>query len=151
MRILLAIDGSEHSEAVVEEVARQHFPAASEVRVISAIELPYVSGDHAEMGGTMGIHIDIKEAERERARSAVDKAAVQIRAGAEGRKLSVTTEVLSGSPKQVILEQSEAFGADLIVVGSHGLGNFERRTGGGFTCQVFGRDCTQPKSADEKQ
>jgi nucleotide-binding universal stress UspA family protein len=26
----------------------------------------------------------------------------------------------------VILEQSEAFGADLIVVGSHGLGNFER-------------------------
>lgn len=125
MRILLAIDGSEHSEAVVEEIARQHFPAASEVRVISAVELPYFPGEYAEIRG-MGIQADITEAERERARSAVDKAAVQIRAGAEGCKLTVTTEVLSGSPKQVILEQSEAFGADLIVVGSRGRGNFER-------------------------
>ena len=38
MRVLLAIDGSEHSEAAVDEIARQHFPAESEVRVISVVE-----------------------------------------------------------------------------------------------------------------
>ena len=38
MRILVAIDGSEHSEAAVDEVAHWHYPADSEVRVISVIE-----------------------------------------------------------------------------------------------------------------
>lgn len=40
--------------------------------------------------------------------------------------MKITTEVLSGSPKRVILEEAEAFGADLIVVGSHGHGALER-------------------------
>lgn len=40
--------------------------------------------------------------------------------------MKITTKVLSGSPKRVILEEAEAFGADLIVVGSHGYGMFER-------------------------
>jgi hypothetical protein len=40
MRILLAIDGSEQSEAAVDEIARQHFPADSEVQVISVVEPP---------------------------------------------------------------------------------------------------------------
>jgi nucleotide-binding universal stress UspA family protein len=40
--------------------------------------------------------------------------------------LRVTAKVLSGSPKSVILDEAEAFGADLIIVGSHGLGVIER-------------------------
>ena len=35
MRILLATDGSEYSEAAVDEIARRQFPADSDVRVIS--------------------------------------------------------------------------------------------------------------------
>ena len=42
-----------------------------------------------------------------------------------GGSMKITTEVLSGSPKRVILEEAEAFGADLIVVGSHGHGMVE--------------------------
>ena len=34
--------------------------------------------------------------------------------------------VASGSPKEVILDEADAFGADLIVVGSHGYGMVER-------------------------
>ena len=42
MRILLAIDGSAHSEAAVEEIERRHLPPNSEVRVISVVQpLPY--------------------------------------------------------------------------------------------------------------
>ena len=40
--------------------------------------------------------------------------------------LSITTSVIEGSPKSVILEEAESFGADLIVVGSHGYGAVER-------------------------
>ena len=38
----------------------------------------------------------------------------------------MTTAVLTGSPKAAILEDGEAFGADLIVVGSQGHGMIER-------------------------
>ena len=39
--------------------------------------------------------------------------------------LTVTTIAIDGSPKSVILDEAEAFGADLIVVGSHGYGMIE--------------------------
>ena len=51
MRILLAIDGSEHSEAAVAEIARQHFPADSQVRVISVIEPLYLTTTYPGQGG----------------------------------------------------------------------------------------------------
>lgn len=40
--------------------------------------------------------------------------------------LSITTAVIDGSPKSVILKEAETFGADLIVVGSHGYGAVKR-------------------------
>ena len=123
MRVLLAIDGSEHTEAVVDEIARQHFPAESEVRVISVVEQPYFSG----MGeGGMSAYAEIENTARGRARAAVEKAATKLRADEENRQLNVTTKVISGSPKRVILEEAEAFGTDLIVIGSHGHGTLER-------------------------
>ena len=125
MRILLAIDGSEQSEAAVDEIARQHFPADSEVRVISVVE-PYFPETFSGEGMNMSLYVEIENTARERARAAVEKAAAKLRADEESRQLNVTTEVMSGSPKRVILEEAEAFGADLIVVGSHGYGMVER-------------------------
>ena len=40
--------------------------------------------------------------------------------------MKITSAVPDGPPKRVILEEAEAFGADLIVLGSHGYGAFER-------------------------
>ncbi|MBM2802896.1 MAG: nhaX [Deltaproteobacteria bacterium] len=126
MRILLAIDGSEQSEAAVDEIARQHFPADSEVRVISVVEPAYFPVTISGEGVNMSIYEEIEKTARERARAAVEKAAAKLRADEESCQVNVTTEVISGSPKGVILEQAEAFGADLIVVGSHGYGMLER-------------------------
>jgi nucleotide-binding universal stress UspA family protein len=126
MRILLAIDGSEQSEAAVDEIARQHFPADSEVRVISVVEPPHFPETFPGGGGNMSLYVEIEKTARERARTAVDKAAAKLRTDEGSRQLNVTTEVPSGSPKRVILEEAEAFGADLIVVGSHGHGMLER-------------------------
>ena len=38
MKILLATDGSAHSKAAVEEVARRPFPPNTKVRIVSAYE-----------------------------------------------------------------------------------------------------------------
>ena len=40
MKILLATDGSEHSQAAVDEIAQRPFPAGSQVRIISVVEPP---------------------------------------------------------------------------------------------------------------
>lgn len=40
MRVLLAVDGSPYSETAVKEVASRIWPESSEVRVITAYELP---------------------------------------------------------------------------------------------------------------
>jgi nucleotide-binding universal stress UspA family protein len=126
MRILLATDGSGHSKAAVDEIAHWDYPADSEVRVISVVApyfpTTYLPGD----GVDMNLYEQMEKDAREVARAAVDSAVAKLRAGEESRELSVTTKVLSGSPKGLILEEAEAFGADLIVVGSHGHGMLER-------------------------
>lgn len=134
MKILLATDGSQHSEAAIDEIASRLFPAGSAVRVISVLELPTFpiavpwSGVELDEGMWTGMENNdtLQKTAREAALAVVEKAAARLRAGKESRQLSVTTEVLFGSPKRVILEEAEAFGADLIVVGSHGHGALER-------------------------
>lgn len=129
MRILVAIDGSERGEAVVDEISRRRLPADSEVRIISVVA-PYLPATYLPYGGGGGVDMsryDQSESDaREQAQAVVDNAATAIRAIGDNCKLRVTTKVLVGSPKALILEEADAFGADLIVVGSHGHGMVER-------------------------
>ncbi len=122
MKILLATDGSEHSVAAVDETVRQRSPNDCEVRVISVIEPIAYPSD----GMTANVYEEIEKIASERATLAVEKAVAELRAGDQNHKLKITTGILSGSPKGVIIEEAEAFGADLIVVGSHGHGMVER-------------------------
>jgi len=74
----------------------------------------------------MTMFAEIEASTQQRARTAVDKAASILQETVKSRAGSVTAEVLSGSAKRAILEDADTFGADLIVVGSHGHGHFER-------------------------
>ena len=125
MNILLATDGSEHSSAAVDEIVRRHPPADTQVRVISVFEPPYFPQTYPF--GRYGYETLRRDAEgrgaRWRARRLKRR---RPNSASRDRKLNVTTEVLAGSPKRVILEDAETFGADLIVVGSHGHGTIER-------------------------
>ena len=125
MRILLATDGSEQSEAMLNEIVRRPFPANSELRIISVVDAPMPLAEKS-LATSSGYHGELEKIELKRARTSVKDAALRLRKNAEGRSLSVTTEVFSGSPKRVILEEAEKFGADLIIVGSHGHGMLER-------------------------
>ncbi len=69
---------------------------------------------------------EIQKQAQAQARKAVKTAERKLRVGKEGAKLKVSTKVVGGSPKQAILDEAEAFKADLIVLGSHGGGRIER-------------------------
>lgn len=124
MRILLAIDGSPFSEAAVEEVARRPWPPGSEVKVISAIEPPIVPMADG-WAPPADYYVKLEEGSMEQARASVNRAVERIRAGA-GPGVQATSELLRGTARAVILDEAETWGADLIVVGSHGYRGLTR-------------------------
>ena len=74
MRILLATDGSGHSEAAVDEIANRQYPAGAEVRVISVVE-PLMPLSAESLADSAGYHGELEKIERERATSAIENAA----------------------------------------------------------------------------
>jgi nucleotide-binding universal stress UspA family protein len=124
MKILLAVDGSTYSDRAVDEIARRPWPKGSEIKVISAMELPIVPAMEP-YGLSPDYFVELEDAERKRAQLAVDGALMKLRVG-EDKTLELTGEIVEGAPKQVILEKADQWGADLIVVGSHGYGALER-------------------------
>jgi nucleotide-binding universal stress UspA family protein len=124
MKILLATDGSPCSVAAIDEVARRPWPVDSQVRVVSIVErpAPLVAEPHLMASGYF------EEAEkicRRQAEDAVKLAAEKLRSGRNGDPL-ISAQVLDGSAKRTIVEEAETWGADLVVVGSHGYRSWER-------------------------
>lgn len=119
MKVLLATDGSEYSQAGVDEVANRSFPSNTQVRIVSAYKKSSLTMHMEPMGALREYHAEIDKQALKSAEDATEQAAKILR---KGNPLSITTTVIEGSPKSVILEKAEKFGADLIVVGSHGSG-----------------------------
>ena len=120
MRILLAVDGSPFSEAAVSEVASRPWPASSEVKVVTAFQLPLIPTP--EVWSISNEYLPaLERIAREQSQSIVD-AAVAVLATGLDELTTVSGEVLQGLPREVILEEAERWRADLIVMGSHGYG-----------------------------
>jgi nucleotide-binding universal stress UspA family protein len=123
MKILLATDGSECSAVAVNAAARRPWPANSEVKIISIVEIP--APPTAEPWALPPAYFaEMEKAAREQAQAAINSATAKLREG--GAKLKVTAEILEGAPKHAILEEAERWGADLIMLGSHGYRGLQR-------------------------
>jgi len=72
------------------------------------------------------IYAEMEKNARDRAQSAVERARGRMSAHEATPQIKISTAVVDGSPKQMILNETGSFGADLIVVGSHGHGAVER-------------------------
>jgi nucleotide-binding universal stress UspA family protein len=118
MKILLAIDGSLFSDAAVGDVAAKPWPPGSEVRVISVVEPPLLPT--VETWVPPDDYIESLERAAEDQANSVIKAAVDRIHKTQGDRLRVSTEIVRGHPKHAIIDEAEAWDADLIVVGSHG-------------------------------
>lgn len=124
MKILLATDGSECSDAAVDVVAKRPWPEGSEVKIISAIESPYAPTTETWVLPE-GYFNELEDATRAQAEAAVNQAAKRIES-VNTSKLEITTEIVNGSAKNAILDRAERWGADLIVLGSHGYSGWQR-------------------------
>ena len=125
-KILLAIDGSEKSEAAVDSVALQSFPEESEVRVITVVEPSYSPSAYPMEGVYTGVFAEIEKSECDRSQRVIERIAAKLRTENTSNGIKISTKVLQGGAKITILEEADAFEPDLIVVGSHGHGTMER-------------------------
>jgi nucleotide-binding universal stress UspA family protein len=112
MKILVATDGSECSNAAVNEVITRPWPLNSEVKLLLAVDMPLLP--------TPQENSEIAQAE-ELLKTAADAIAAK-----HGAALTVKTQISNGAAKTVIVDEAESWGADLIMVGSHGYNGLER-------------------------
>jgi nucleotide-binding universal stress UspA family protein len=116
LKILLATDGSECSHAAARSIVERPWPAGTIFRILSVLEPsaplfrpPYFSPEMME---------ELRGKDMQRAQEAV-LLTETILCGA-GIESSSTIAVPAATPKELILSEAAEWGADLIVVGSHG-------------------------------
>jgi nucleotide-binding universal stress UspA family protein len=124
MKILVASDGSPASDAAIAEVSSRAWPKGSEIKVLSAFELPLPAASQLwAIPANYFAEMDL--AARELAQTIAAHAADTLKSRL-GDDVTVRSEFASGPAQDVILEEANRWGADLIVVGSHGYGSLER-------------------------
>ncbi len=125
MKILIATDGSDASKFVIEAACQAIVnPESAEVKIISAVEpiVPMAAEPFAisaEYYGEIAAQMDTQ------AKAAVEQAAVDLKKNCPNLN-DVSSEVRRGGAARSIVEAAQNWGADLIVVGSHGYGFWSR-------------------------
>lgn len=120
MKILLATDGSSHSKEMVKKFSGTAFAPNTEVRIISVYDRSPHTMNVDPVGISNEYYAEVEKELQKTAEDATENAAATLRGN--NPKLSISTAVIKGVPKSVILNEAEKFEADLIVVGSHGHG-----------------------------
>jgi nucleotide-binding universal stress UspA family protein len=105
------------------------------LKVISAVE-SLQSLRPESWGLPQGSYRKLENALEAQARAAVEKAVAQFRQTA-GQSVAVLSEVLPGRAREVILDEAEKWGADLIMLGSRGLGGVARLLLGSVSSAVL--------------
>ncbi len=124
MRVLVPTEGSDFSKAAIEKCCKMFAESENtEIEVLSVAEPVYPPTEPFAISAEY--FRDLEAASLKKANDDVEEAAEAIRKCFPG-VAGLTTKVLKGAPKQAIVEEAETWGADLIIMGSHGYGFWRR-------------------------
>lgn len=120
MKVLIALDGSPCSDSVVDEICRQPWAEGTIFRMIT-VEAPL---EPSLVRGAPTVLDEIVRQQRAVAAQRLEEKANIVLKALPG--VTVFPQVLDGWPKEVILDEAERWGADLIALGSNGYGAIRR-------------------------
>ncbi len=139
--VLVAVDGSSHADRALEFAAEFAVKYGADLTVLNVVSyastVPLALGAYAELEGLYA-----------ESRSVLQTAGDRIveNAAERARRLGVAkvmTSVELGSPAQTICETATTIGADVVVMGRRGLGDFSGLFLGSVTHKVaHTADCT---------
>ena len=133
LRLLVGIDGSSHSKAAVEAIAKRRWPAGTQVRLLTAVDTVMALGDKNEP--------DVKwlevgdEDKWDDVRALFGPEAELLRATG----LNAEVVIRSGHPTQVLLDEADSWSAHCIFAGAKGVRGIERLLLGSVSAAVAAR------------
>jgi nucleotide-binding universal stress UspA family protein len=133
-RIVIGTDGSDEALAAAQR-AMAVLTSDAQVHLLCVVEPPAIvtAGMESGFAGGMATADEVDAAwaaGTENARSALARTAAALGTG------NVQSEVVRGAPGPVLCEYAETVGADVIVVGSRGLGAIRRALLGSVSSHV---------------
>lgn len=135
MKILIATDGSDFGRAAVTEACERLLSASDQVRIVSAYDDAPIAGE------PYGMMVEYQEvatdAVRKQAADAVKEAEATVRKHPKSKDAYLETAILVGRADREIVNEAERWGAEVIVVGSHGRGFWERALLGSVSSGVL--------------
>jgi nucleotide-binding universal stress UspA family protein len=123
-RILVAVDGSETSNAALQKAVGLASTQQARLRVVHVIDSPYTYPD--VLYGQVAVDLDsVRRDWREAGQRVLDHAAGVVRRA----EVNAETALLESDGRRissVIREEARRWGADLVVMGTHGRRGLER-------------------------
>ncbi|HEX5966757.1 MAG TPA: universal stress protein [Pyrinomonadaceae bacterium] len=139
-RIVIGVDGSPGSHAAIKAAARRNWTTGSELRIVVV--------DDALKGSPIWLLIppvrdfleEVRTEERTQSERMGLDAVKELRAALNNDKITVSSVVETGDPKQMLIKHAEDFGADCIFTGATGFSNrLERLVLGSVSAAVAAR------------
>jgi nucleotide-binding universal stress UspA family protein len=127
--IIVGFDGSDGAGAALDVAAEEAAVHRAQLRIVTVWQMP---ASAYAVGGEMVFDDETLDALRAEAQRVADDAVARVRQLAPS--LDCATDVLNGQPAEELLRSSAD--ADLVVVGSRGLGGFKRLMLGSVSDQV---------------
>jgi len=125
MKILLATDGTKHSEFAIRMIDKFNLSEGDEIKIVSVVDMA-VPLSIDLYAGYLPTTAEIEKTAQENAGKLLETAKEKVIQTFGGKNIYVSTQVLLGSPDSRIVETAEEIKADLIIVGSHGYNRWER-------------------------
>ena len=140
MRIVVGVDGSEGAQEAVRTVAARGWTPGSEVRVVVAEDVLIANSVYALIPPVNEFVDEVNTSERTEAERIAEEAVKQLGSELVAKNVTVSSAVLTGNPKQVLVRHAEEFGADCIFTGATGFSNpIERFLVGSVSAAVAAR------------
>jgi nucleotide-binding universal stress UspA family protein len=118
MKILIAVDEKIFADAICQFVINHQWASAPEIKILHVVE-PIFRGNYMSVLPKEVID-DLVEEEKSFSKDLVRKAALKLRDAFH--TTHIEEAIVDGHPKEEIVRQAIQWGADLLIVGSHGRG-----------------------------
>jgi nucleotide-binding universal stress UspA family protein len=132
MRVLLGVDGSASSDMAALLVANLSWPAGATIRVVTA----YPGTAALFYPGEIGTSPEVIQQAEDAMEAEARRMAIHVARRFATPDLTVETQVVRERAGTAILQQADAFDAELIVLGNRGRGAFESAVLGSVSAEV---------------
>jgi len=133
LRLLVGIDGSSHSKAAVEAIAKRSWPAETQVRLLTVVDTVMALGDEDEPEVKW---LEVGDEDKwDDVRALFEPEAELLRASG----LDAEVMIRRGHPTQQLLDEGQTWGAHCIFVGAKGVRGIERLLLGSVSAALAAR------------